>query len=134
MSLRSPLGRALSRGSAKEGVSHWWTQRLTAVALLPLAIWFLLALLSLPSLDYFAVRDWLAVPWHSIGTLLLVLALVWHSSLGVQVVIEDYVHHHGLKLIALVLVKFAHVALGVAGAYAVLKAPIVLKLGFIGLP
>lgn len=134
MSLRSPLSYALGSGSAKEGVSHWWVQRLTAVALVPLAIWFVLALLGLPALDYFTVRDWLAAPGHSVGTLLLVVTLVWHSSLGVQVVIEDYVHHQGLKLITLVLVKFAHVALGVAGAFAVLKAPIVLKLGLISAP
>lgn len=134
MSLRSPLSRVLGSGSAKEGVSHWWLQRLTSVALIPLAIWFLLALLSLPALDYFTMRDWLAAPGHGLATLLLVLTLVWHSSLGVQVVIEDYVHHHGLKLAALVLTKFVHVALAVAGAYAVLKAPVVLKLGILDLP
>lgn len=134
MSLRSPLSLALGSGSAKEGFSHWWLQRLTAVALVPLSLWFVIALLALPALDYFTVRDWLASPWHSVGTLLLVLTLVWHSSLSVQVIIEDYVHHHALKLVALVLVKYLHVALGVAGAFAVLKAPIVLKLGLIGTP
>lgn len=134
MSLRSPLSHALGSGSAREGVSHWWVQRLTAVALVPLSLWFLLSFFALPALDYFTVRDWLAAPWHSVGALLLVVTLVWHSSLGVQVVIEDYVHHPGLKLATLVLVKFFHVALGFAGAFAVLKSAIVLKLGFVSQP
>jgi succinate dehydrogenase / fumarate reductase, membrane anchor subunit len=120
VTLRSPLGRALGRGSAKEGVGHWWTERLTAVALVPLSLWFALALLSLDSLDYAVVRAWMSAPLNSVGVLLLVLTLLWHSSLGVQVVIEDYVHHHSLKIVSLVLVKFAHVAAAVAGSYAVL--------------
>jgi succinate dehydrogenase / fumarate reductase membrane anchor subunit len=134
VNLRSPLSQALGSGSAKEGVAHWWVQRLTAVALVPLTLWFVLSLFALPTVDYFTVRDWISVPWHSVGTLLLVITLLWHSSLGVQVVIEDYVQHHGVKVISLVLVKFLHFALGVAGAFAVLKAPIVLELGLIGTP
>lgn len=134
MSLRSPLSQALGSGSAKAGFEHWWAERLTAVALVPLSLWFALSLFALPTLDYFTVRDWIAAPWHSVGTLLLVITLLWHASLGVQVVIEDYVHHHSLKLVSLVLVKFLSFALGVAGAFAVLKAPIVLKLGLIGTP
>ena len=120
MSLRSPLGRALGSGSAKSGVGHWWTQRLTAAALVPLGLWFAISLLSLDALDYGSVRAWLAQPLTTVSALLLVLTLLWHSSLGVQVVIEDYVHHEALKVASLVLVKFAHVVLAVAGVYALL--------------
>ena len=120
MSLRSPLGRALGAGSAKSGVGHWWTQRLTAAALVPLGLWFAVSLLALDTLDYVAVRAWLAQPLTTVGALLLVLTLLWHSSLGVQVVIEDYVHHEGLKVASLVLLKFAHVVLAVACVYALL--------------
>ena len=119
MSLRSPLARALGSGSAKEGVAHWWTQRLTAAALVPLSIWFLAGLLSLHSLDYATVRGWLTQPLNTMTALLLTLVLVWHSSLGVQVVIEDYVHHEKLKIASLLLVRFAHAVLAVAGVYAI---------------
>jgi succinate dehydrogenase / fumarate reductase, membrane anchor subunit len=120
MSLRSPLGRALGAGSAKSGVGHWWTQRLTAVALVLLGLWFVISLLSLDSLDYATVRGWLGQPATTIGALLLVLTLFWHSSLGVQVVIEDYVHHEALKVVSLLVLKFAHVALAVTAVYALL--------------
>ncbi len=121
MSLRSPLGRALGRGSAKEGVSHWWTQRLTAAALVVLGLWFLASLLALHSLDYFAVRAWLAQPITAVVALLLLPTLLWHSHLGVQVVIEDYVHHEPLKLLLLVLSRFAHSLLAVAALVAVAR-------------
>ena len=120
MSLRSPLGRALGSGSAKSGVGHWWTLRLTAVALVLLGPWFVIGVLSLDALDHATVRDWLAQPLTTIGALLLVLALFWHSSLGVQEVIEDYVHHEGLKVASLLASRFAHFALAVACAYALL--------------
>lgn len=118
MSLRTPLSRVLGLGAAKEGVGHWWTQRLTSVALVPLSIWLLWSLLALGSLDYDTVRAWLAQPLPAAAALLLVLALAWHSSLGVQVVIEDYVQHPGLKLVSLVLSRFGHAALAAAGAFA----------------
>lgn len=121
MSLRSPLGRALGRGTAKEGVSHWWTQRLTAAALVLLCVWFAAGLLALPSLDYHVVRAWLAYPLTATVALLLLPTLLWHSHLGVQVVIEDYVHSEALKLLALVLSRFVHALLGVAAVVALVR-------------
>ena len=121
MSLRSPLGRALGRGSAKEGVGHWWSQRLTAVGLVVLGVWFVAGLLALHSLDYLTVRAWLAQPVTAVVALLLVPTLLWHSHLGVQVVIEDYVHHEPLKLLSLVLSRFVHTLLGVAAAVALTR-------------
>ena len=120
MSLRSPLGRVLGLGSAKEGVHHWWTQRLTSIALVPLSIWFVVSLLALPSLDHATVITWLRQSWTALLMVLFVLVAVWHSQLGVRVVIEDYVHG-GTKTLILVLVTFAHTVMAVAGVFAILK-------------
>jgi succinate dehydrogenase / fumarate reductase membrane anchor subunit len=121
VSLRSPLGRAVGHGSAKDGVSHWWVQRLTALALVPLTLWFLLALLGLPALDYPSVHSWIGEGWNPVFIVLLVLALTWHSALGVQVVIEDYVHGKPIKIASLLASTFVHLGLAAAGVYAVLK-------------
>ena len=121
MSLRSPLGKVLGTGSAKSGVHHWWLQRLTSIALVPLTIWFVVSLLSLPSLDHVVVIGWMAQSWTALLLILLVLVATWHSQLGVRVVIEDYVHGHGTKTVTLVVVTFAHVLIAVAGVFAVLK-------------
>jgi len=106
VSLRSPLSRVLGLGSAKEGVEHWWWQRLTAVALVPLGLWFAAALIGLAGADYTTVRAWMTGPFNM--TLLIVFtgALLHHAQLGLQVVIEDYVHHEGWKLGLLLAVKF----------------------------
>ena len=120
MNLRSPLGRVLGRGSAGEGVGHWWVQRVTAVALLPLTTWFAWSLLTLRLQSYDEVRGWLGQPWMAVLTILLALTLAWHSKLGVQVVIEDYVHGKGAKTTLLLLSTFVHFAAAVAGVFAVL--------------
>jgi len=121
MSLRSPLGRILGRGSAKEGVHHWWLQRLTSVALVPLSIGFVASLLALPALDYASLLAWLRQSGTALGLILFVLVAARHSQLGIRVVIEDYVHGAGLKTVALVLIDFAHVLIGAAAVFAVLK-------------
>jgi succinate dehydrogenase / fumarate reductase, membrane anchor subunit len=120
MSLRSPLGRVLGLGSAKEGVHHWWVQRLTSVALVPLAVWFTVSLLSLPALDHTTVIAWMAQSWTSLLLILFVLIATWHSQLGLRVVVEDYVHG-GAKTVVLVVVTFAHALIAVAGVFAILK-------------
>jgi len=91
MSLRSPLGRVLGSGSAKEGVRHWWVQRLTSVALVPLAIWFVVSLLLLPSLDYPTLVAWMRECSTALALVLLILVATWHSQLGMRVIVEDYV-------------------------------------------
>lgn len=118
MSLRTPLGRALGLGSAKSGFGHWWSQRMSAAALVPLGLWFVLSIAGLPSTDYWAVAAWVGEPLHAILLILLLVSLLYHSSLGVQVIIEDYVRG-AARISALVLVQFAHVVMAVAGIYAI---------------
>jgi len=118
MSLRSPPARVLGSGSAKAGTQHWWAQRLTAVAMVPLGLWFIFSLPGMPHGNYQLVAAWIAEPLHAIPLLLLVIALVYHSSLGLQVVVEDYVHG-AAGVVTLIIVKFVHVVLAVAGIYAV---------------
>ena len=120
MSLRSPLGKVLGAGSAKEGVHHWWLQRLTSIALVPLTIWFVVSLLSLPSFDHVTVIAWLAQTWTALLLILFILVATWHSQLGVRVVVEDYVHG-GAKTLTLVLITFIHAFVAAAGVFAVLK-------------
>lgn len=121
MSLRTPLGRVLGNGSAKQGVSHWWVQRLSSVALVPLTLWFIFSLLGLPAFDYDTVRAWIADSWTAVFLALLVATLCYHSWLGIQVVIEDYVHAHGVKLAALLCSTFLHAIVAAASLFAVLK-------------
>jgi succinate dehydrogenase / fumarate reductase membrane anchor subunit len=117
--LRSPLGRVLGLGSAKSGYGHWWGQRLSAAALVPLGLWFLLSMPGLSGADYGTVTGWVSEPAHAILLILLLATLLYHSNLGLQVVVEDYVHHGASKVISLVLIRFVHIALAVAGVYAV---------------
>jgi succinate dehydrogenase / fumarate reductase membrane anchor subunit len=121
VSLRSPLGQVLGTGSARQGVHHWWVQRLTSIALVPLSIWFLVSLLSLPSLDHWVVSAWMAHSVTALLLILLVLVAAWHSQLGLQVIVEDYVRGNGARTLTLVAITFAHVLLGAAGVLAVLK-------------
>jgi succinate dehydrogenase / fumarate reductase, membrane anchor subunit len=121
VSLTTPLRQVLGLGSAKSGVHHWWLQRLTSIALVPLSIWFAVSLLCLPTLDHLTVTAWLSQGLTALLLVLLVLTATWHSRLGVQVVIEDYVHGAGARTVWLVLSGFAHVFLAAAGVFAILK-------------
>ena len=121
MSLMTPLNRVLGLGTGKGAAEHWWLQRVTAVALLPLGLWFAYALLTLPGFDYASVAAWVQQPVSSILLILLVVAVGYHSALGVQVVVEDYVTGKGLRAATLMASTLAHVALGVAAVFAVLK-------------
>jgi succinate dehydrogenase / fumarate reductase, membrane anchor subunit len=124
MSLRSPLSQVLGAGSAKHGVRHWWLQRLTSVALVPLSIWLLVSLLSLPSFDHWVVSAWMAQSSSALLLILFVLVAAWHSQLGLQVIVEDYVHAAGAKTVTLVAISFAHVLLASAGVLAILRVAV----------
>lgn len=118
---RTPLARALGRGSAKEGTGHWWSQRTSAVALLLLGAWFLISLSRLPGFAYGDVAEWLGRPFTAVLMVLMVLCIAWHSDLGLKVVIEDYVHQPFLKIATIVVVRFLHVFLAAAAVLAVLR-------------
>jgi succinate dehydrogenase / fumarate reductase, membrane anchor subunit len=121
MSLMTPLNRVLGLGTAKGAAEHWWTQRMTAVALLPLGLWLAYELLAMPGFDYASVVAWVRHPVTSILLILLVVAAGYHSALGVQVVVEDYVTGKGLRAATLMASTLAHVALTIAAVFAVLK-------------
>lgn len=117
--MRSPLSRALGLGSAKEGVEQWWIERVTAVALVPLTIWFAASMIALAGSDHAAFIAWLRTPLAAILMVLLLIALFYHTALGLQVVIEDYVHSWA-KIPALIAMRLACFALAAAGILAVL--------------
>jgi len=121
MSLRSPLRRVLGLGSAKDGVGHWWAERVTSVALVPLTLWFGIALLALPAYDYDTVRAFLAAPMHGLLAVLLVAVMASHSDLGTRVIVEDYVHAPLLKVSLLLLLRFAYVLIAGAAIFAILR-------------
>ncbi len=121
MSLRSPLGRVLGLGTAKDGTSHWWGQRVSAIALLFLGVWFAYCLATMSGFSHAETVSFVGRPINSILLLLLSATLAYHSYLGIQVVIEDYVHAPAVKIIALIMSRFAHVLLAAAAAFAVLK-------------
>lgn len=120
MTMRSPLGRARGLGSAKEGVAHWWQQRLTAVALVPLLFWFVVSIIANVGADYAAMREWLGAPGNATLLILLIIAAFHHAQLGIQVVIEDYVHCAVLKPVSIIATKLVAVALGTYGVVSVL--------------
>jgi succinate dehydrogenase / fumarate reductase membrane anchor subunit len=120
MSMRSPLGRVRGLGSAREGVGHWWAQRMTSLALIPLALWFVASLVTLTGADHATARDWIGAPVPAALLVLLIVAAFYHGALGFQVIIEDYVHHEGAKLAALIAVNGLSLLLGLAGVLAVL--------------
>jgi succinate dehydrogenase / fumarate reductase, membrane anchor subunit len=121
MSLRSPLGKVLGLGSAKDGTAHWWAQRVSAVALIPLTLWFVFSLLMLPGFDYDTVRTWLSVPVSGFLALLLIAVLAYHSYLGTIVIVEDYVTSAGMKVLTLLVLRFLYVLCGGAGMFAILR-------------
>jgi succinate dehydrogenase / fumarate reductase membrane anchor subunit len=118
--MRSPLARAMGLGSAKDGVEHWWMERVSAVALVPLTLWFVASIIAHTGSDYTTFIAWLRTPLASILMILLLIALFYHTALGLQVVIEDYVHS-GTKFAALVTVRLGCCALAVAGIVATLR-------------
>jgi succinate dehydrogenase / fumarate reductase membrane anchor subunit len=121
MSLRTPLGTVLGLGSAREGTGHFWGQRVSGMGLLIVGLWFVYSMLTLPGFSHAEATTFIGAPLNAVMLLLLVVTLAYHSSLGVQVVIEDYVHAHGVKLAALILSRFAHTFLAVAAVYAIIK-------------
>jgi succinate dehydrogenase / fumarate reductase membrane anchor subunit len=121
MSLRTPLGRVLGKGSAGHGSGHWWAQRVTSLALVPLALWFAISLATLPALDYVTLSVWMSGSWTAVLLILFVVVVAHHSHAGLQVVVEDYLHGNFAKYAALLGLLFAHLLLAAAAVFAVLR-------------
>jgi len=118
--MRSPLSRALGLGSAKSGVDAWWRERVSALALVPLTVWFAASLMVHMGSDYATFVAWLRTPITSLLMVLLLVGVFYHAALGLQVVIEDYVHS-ALKTVALLTMRFGCYGLAVAGILAILR-------------
>ncbi len=117
---RSGIARLKAQGSARTGVEHWWRQRLTALGNIPLVIWFVVSAVSLSGASYEEVRAWLGGLLNTTLMLLLIASVFWHARMGIQVVVEDYVHARAPKLAALVTLDLATAALATACIVAVL--------------
>ncbi|MDB5393708.1 MAG: sdhD [Rhodospirillales bacterium] len=122
--LVGPLGRARGLGSAKHGMQHWWAQRVSAVALVPLTLWFVYSVVHLTGADQAIVLTWLSKPASAILMSLFIVAMFYHLSLGLQVVIEDYVHREGVKLTSLLLIKGLIVLTAAAALFTVLHVAV----------
>jgi succinate dehydrogenase / fumarate reductase, membrane anchor subunit len=120
MDRRTPLARARGLGSAKEGVHHWWMQRLTAIALIPLVVWFAISLVMLSGADLITARAWIGSPLVMVLLILTIGVGLYHGQLGMQVVLEDYANG-ALRVAMIVLVKFVAILFGLAAIVAILR-------------
>ncbi|MCC6134994.1 MAG: succinate dehydrogenase, hydrophobic membrane anchor protein [Candidatus Contendobacter sp.] len=121
MSIRTPLARVRGLGAAKDGTHHWWLQRVTAVILIPLTLWFVISLLSVSRADYATFQLWLSNPIRAGLMATLLVTAFYHASLGMQVIYEDYVRPEGAKIAALLVTQFILFLLGAISVIAVLK-------------
>jgi len=118
---RTPLKRALGLGSGKAGTEHFWKQRITAVILAPLAVWFVVTLISLVGVDLQTARGIIATPWNAILFAVFLVTMFWHARLGLQMVIEDYIHSRGMEIALHFVTNFLCGLGAVASLYAVAK-------------
>ncbi|MCB2262668.1 MAG: succinate dehydrogenase, hydrophobic membrane anchor protein [Candidatus Thiosymbion ectosymbiont of Robbea hypermnestra] len=121
MSMRAPLAQVRGHGSAKSGAHHWWAQRLSAIALVPLLLWFIASLISVATADYATAMEWVRSPYNSALLILLLGALFYHAQLGMQVVLEDYISTPWLQVTSIVLVRFLALLLAIVAIVAVLR-------------
>ena len=119
--MSTPLARARGLGSAKSGLQHWWHQRVSAVAMVGLVSWMVVLLFSLVEADYQTALNMLAHPVNATVVVLFVAVGLWHASLGLQVVLEDYVANEGVRLIAILAVKMAASVIAILAILSVLK-------------
>jgi succinate dehydrogenase / fumarate reductase, membrane anchor subunit len=108
-------------GSARTGSHHWWGQRLSALALVPLSIWFVASLVRMPFLNYDVLLMWLSSTFNVSALLIMMVAILYHAALGMQVVYEDYIRGEALKLVCILATKFIFIFLGVIAVLSVAK-------------
>jgi succinate dehydrogenase / fumarate reductase membrane anchor subunit len=118
--LRSPLSKVKGLGSAREGTTHFWHQRLTSLLLIPLVLWLGFSIAALP-LDHATLVNWIQQPLSTVGLLLLIMALFYHAQLGLQTVIEDYIASHSTRTLVLLLSNLLCLLFGIVGVVSVLK-------------
>lgn len=121
MSLQSSLGKVRGLGSAKTGTDHWWYQRMTAIALIPLIIWFVISIVSLIGADRQDIQDWLSSPISATLLIVLIIAVFKHAALGVQVVVEDYIKCKALKLTIVIATNLGAIVIAVLSVISVLR-------------
>jgi len=121
MSMRTPLSRVRGLGSAKSGTEHFWRQRLTSIANIPLVLFFVISIVFLAGSDHAAFVAYMSNPIVAILMLLMIVSALYHMCLGMQVIIEDYIHSEGLKVIALLGNTFFSIAVGTGCVFAILK-------------
>jgi len=129
MATETPIARVRGLGSAQEGAHHWWLERLTSIATFLLFVWLIVSLIRLPSLDHRGVTEWLATPTAAVPMLLLIVSTFWHLKLGLQVVIEDYVHDEGNHFFSIILVNFLTIIGAAFAIFAVLKIAFAVSVG-----
>ena len=115
------IGRVRGLGSAHNGAHHWLLQRFTAIGNLALLIWFVVSLLLLPNFDYATVHEWISRPVPATAIALLVISTFWHARLGIQVVIEDYVHEHANKFAAITALNLAAFGGAAFGLFSIIR-------------
>lgn len=120
-SIRTPLGHARGLGSSRQGAHHWWMQRVSAVALVPLSLYWLTCLPEMTTGTHAQFIGWIGSPMVAILAILFIITSFYHAALGLQVIIEDYITSEGLKLSALILNNFTFIALGAACTFAILR-------------
>jgi len=121
MRFRNPLANARNHGAAGGGVEHWWAQRFSALVMLVLAVWVVYALVSVVGASHAEAAGFLAQPFNAALAILFIATALYHSRLGLQVVVEDYIHHRGLELVLLIMIKVAALVGGVLAVVAILN-------------
>ncbi len=122
MEMRSPLSRARGLGPTKEGgTAHWWAERMTAIALVPLTIWFVISAIAMVGADYATFKAWAGAHGNPVLLILYAIAVYHHGQLGMQVIIEDYIHHEAVHFTALILVKMTAVFLAAFTIFSIAK-------------
>ena len=121
MNLRTPLSNAKGLGAAKEGVSHWWNQRITAIALIPLVLWFCFSIALIAVADHATVSAWIASPFNTALMILAITVGFYHGYLGLQIIIEDYIANESMKIASLIGVALLAVLFATLGVVSILK-------------